>query len=176
MLSQARLGGASARGPHTIGFVVMTAPDARGTTRRKSLGAAGGPFGYAGIVAVCPSSYKAQEQVSATVVLEKEAGPHILVPCTAEPGCEATFALELRSNFAFSVTALPHRGSLLPDEPNDGVFELEVQAGPRKGLGGEGYGFPRGGEGGEDEAAALAAKLKGDVRGRRLPRRDGRLR
>ena len=159
-LSQAQLGGKG--GPHPVGFVVLTAPDKQGRTRRKSLGAPGGPMGYKAIVAVCPAAFAAQEQVSANIVLERHDGPYILVPCTADPSCQATFALEVRSNFGLSVRALPRKGSLPEDarKENHNPNETEQLMGavPR-GLGGKGYGFPLGGEGGEEEAAALVAKL-----------------
>lgn len=160
-LSQAQLGGTSG-GLHPVGFVVLTAPDKQGRTRRKSLGAPGGPMGYKAIVAVCPAAFAAQEQVSANIVLERHDGPYILVPCTADPSCQATFALEVRSNFGLSVRALPRKGSLPEDarKENHNPNETEQLMGavPR-GLGGKGYGFPLGGEGGEEEAAALVAKL-----------------
>ena len=165
-LSQAPLGGAPFSAPHPIGFVVLTAPDAQGLTKRKSLGAPGGHLGYKAIVHVCPGSYTAQEQVGATIVLERGELPYYIVPCTAEPNCEATFSLEVRSNFGVGMQALPHRGSLPEPELE---YELEADdeaSAPRqavapgvKALGGKGYGFPLGGEGGEAEAAALVAKL-----------------
>ena len=164
-LSQAQLGGKSG-GLHPIGFVVLTAPDKQGRTRRKSLGAPGGPMGYKAIVEVCPAAFAAQEQVSANIVLERDDGPYILVPCTAEPSCQATFALEVRSNFGLSVRALPRKGSLpenslleaKKENSNPNEADQRTVAMPR-GLGGKGYGFPLGGEGGEEEAAALVAKL-----------------
>ena len=159
-LSQAQLGG-KPNGPHPVGFVVLTAPDKQGRTRRKSLGAPGGSLGCKAIVAVCPAAFAAQEQVSASLVLERHNAPYIIVPCTADPSCQATFALEVRSNFGLSVKALPRKGSL-PEEAEKEVdeYEMDESAGAvPHGLGGKGYGFPLGGEGGEEEAAALVAKL-----------------
>ena len=109
-------------------------------------------MGYKAIVAVCPAAFAAQEQVSANIVLERDDGPYILVPCTADPSCQATFALEVRSNFGLSVRALPRKGSLPeeatkensdPNAANSNPNEMDPLTGiVARGLGGKGYGFP----------------------------------
>jgi len=59
-----------------------------------------------------------------TVKLERLATSYILVPCTSAPGQEAAFSIEVSSNYAFSLSALPADGSPLPAPEAPLTFEM----------------------------------------------------
>lgn len=124
--------------PEAIGFVILTASEY--AARRKALGRPGGAFGYQAVVAIRPSGeFKAATRVSSTIKLERSELPFVVVPCTLQPGGEASFVVEVQSNFAVRLDLLPQTGILQLDKtlPREAVAEtpaLGIQLPPQDGF------------------------------------------
>lgn len=133
---------------------------------------AGGSHGYTAIRGIFPAVFTADGRLQVVVKLERLATPYILVPCTSTPGLEAAFAIQIRSNYPLTLSALRADGSALPGPEPPLSFEMEEEegylespasapagapgatpAGPAKG---KGYGF---GSVGSTGTAAVSAFL-----------------
>jgi hypothetical protein len=89
------------------------------------LALAGGSHGYTAIRGIFPAVFTTDARLQVVIKLGRLATPYILVPCTLSPGQEAAFSIQVRSNYALTLSPLPADGAALPGPEPPLSFEME---------------------------------------------------